>query len=266
MIRRNEILRIEGENFRVVQIFGDLAMLIRMKGQSVELIRMDAQRLDEEVKAGTVTVELDKWSDIEHREFPESMINTGKEAYELIRAIVSNPEIYVEHGLRRVLREAAKGDRMIERRLGLLVGIYWRRGQVWQSLIPDYVRNTGHVEGGRKRGRRAADGRETGAALTPEWLGRMEVICQKYLLGEEKATLQEAYDAFVRDARTALEAGELKIEVNEGEESAENESAGIPSFHQFYYFHRTRHGKKRVKKEEKIAENEKTGDEMEMGE
>ena len=47
MIKVNDILELNSIEYRVVQLFGCLALILPMKGQSVDLISMDADDLND---------------------------------------------------------------------------------------------------------------------------------------------------------------------------------------------------------------------------
>ena len=46
MIKVNDIVELNSIEYRVVQLFGCLALILPMKGQSVDLIGMDADELN----------------------------------------------------------------------------------------------------------------------------------------------------------------------------------------------------------------------------
>lgn len=259
MINRNEILKMDGIEYRVVQIFGDTAHLIRMDGQSVDLIKCMASNLSRGVRAGRITVELDEWADVEIRSVTEESLKKAEADYRLIELIVENPLLYTDGGRKRLVSAVSQGDAHLERRINLILGTYWRRGQVLQSLVPAYGGSTGHVNTGRKRGRRAVDGNESGVDLTPEVLQAMNEGCRRYLMGEGKLPLRKAYESFIDDYRSARvnvksknEEGEEKEVLNEcavhksenGEEEHMQREAScpVPTFNQFYYFYRSRYG------------------------
>ena len=259
MINRNEILKMDGIEYRVVQIFGDTAHLIQMNGQSVELIKCLASGLSKGVRAGRITVELDEWADVEIRPVSDELVKKAEADYKLIELIVENPLLYTDGGRKRLVSAVSRGDAQLERRINLILGTYWRRGQVLQSLVPAYGGATGPVSRSRKRGRRAADGNDSGVDLSPEVLDAMNEGCRRYLMGEGKLPLRKAYEAFVEDYRNGrlverradvVESNELPFneyrkssEVNEEmNDSRVQEEIAVPTFNQFYYFYRSRYG------------------------
>ena len=267
MINRNEVLKIDGIDYRVVQIFGDTAHLIQMNGQSVELIKCSASSLSKSVKAGRITVELDEWADVEFRPVSEELLKKAEADYKLIELIVENPLLYSDGGRKRLVSAVSRGDAQLERRINLILGTYWRRGQVVQSLVPAYGGAIGRVEKGRKRGRRAADGSDPGVDLTPEVLEAMNEGCRRYMMGEGKLPLKKAYEAFVDDYRNCLlnernqsvesadgrsmnECAELAGIDEENELIQIQEPIAVPTFNQFYYFYRSRYGSLRKRNEE----------------
>lgn len=54
MIKVNDILELNSIEYRVIQLFGCLALILKMKGQSVDLISMDADELNDGLLKGTV--------------------------------------------------------------------------------------------------------------------------------------------------------------------------------------------------------------------
>lgn len=259
MINRNEILKIDGIEYRVVQIFGDTAYLIHMNGQSVEPIKCLASSLSNGVRAGRITVELDEWADVEIRPVSVELMKKAEADYKLIELIVENPLLYVEGGRKRLVAAVARGDAQLERRINIILGTYWRRGQVLRSLVPAYRGATGRVEKGRKRGRRAVDSNDSGVDLTPEVLEAMNEGCRRYLMGEGKLPLSKAYEAFADDYRNELlnenkddEKNGLETSCNkcteavgengESAESQKQKNVSVPTFNQFYYYYRSRYG------------------------
>lgn len=259
MINRNEILKMDGVKYRVVQIFGDTAHLIQMTGQSIELIKCLASQLSKGVRSGRITVELDEWADVEVRPISEESRKKAEDDYKLIELIVENPLLYTDGGRRRLVSAVSRGDAQLERRINLILGTYWRRGQVLESLVPDYGKARGRVDKGRKRGRRAAQGAAPGVDLTPEVLESMNAGCQKYLIGERKLPLREAYRAFLGDYLSERRGTPVVEDENNGNdvtiEQSESSSeepkmnhanevgeTPVPTFNQFYYFYRSRYG------------------------
>ncbi len=54
MIKVNDIVELNSIEYRVIQLFGCLALILPMKGQSVDLISMDADDLNDGLLKGTV--------------------------------------------------------------------------------------------------------------------------------------------------------------------------------------------------------------------
>ena len=165
MIKVNDIVELNSIEYRVVQLFGCLALILPMKGQSVDLIGMDADELNDGILKGTVLLKKDAWIDIQYRKLTDVMLKTAKENYELIKPIISTPDLYKLNGRKRLVQAYSKGDKHLERRMNMLIGNYWRRGQSIYSLVPDYGKNTGRTSSGAKRGRKGKSDSE-GAALT----------------------------------------------------------------------------------------------------
>ena len=157
MIRVNDVIEIESIQYRVVQLFGCLALLIPMNGQSVYLISMDADELNESLSKGKVLLKEDKWIALQYKSLSDNMLKAAEASYQAILPIVSNPMLYTSDGRRKLVQAYAKGDRLEERRLNQLIGIYWRRGQSKYALVPDYGKNTGHTSSGAKRGRKGRE-------------------------------------------------------------------------------------------------------------
>ena len=93
MIKVNDIVELNSIEYRVVQLFGCLALILPMKGQSVDLIGMDADELNDGILKGTVLLKKDAWIDIQYRKLTDVMLKTAKENYELIKPIISTPDL-----------------------------------------------------------------------------------------------------------------------------------------------------------------------------
>ncbi len=237
--KENEIVKWNDIEYRVIRVFENLTLLIQMNGQSVHLIRAATSRINEMIDSGKATIEIDPWADIAIREGSNACRSVAKENYKEILPFLSNPELYSEDGIELLTKAASPGDPKRARRLRLMIAQYWRRGQHPNALIPMYKGNPGRASGGRKRGRRAGEGKEEGTPLTPKLLQLMNEYCRKAMSGEEngiqnkKPKLKESYQNLV----------ELIHSFNE-EAGESGERIGIPSYYQFYYFYRTRYGTK----------------------
>lgn len=240
MIRVNDVIEMNGAQYRVVQRFGSLALMIAMTGQSVDLIDVDADELDELMKGGRILLKRDEWADLPYRKVTDGMRRTAMEGYEAIKSIVSNPELYRREGRRRLVQAVSGGDRQLERRLSLLIATYWRRGQTPFALIPDYGHNAGRVASGAKRGRKGRAG-AAGAAPSPELLNAMDAACRSYEESNGSLTLKAAY-AQLCEAWEESKRNEFDNSTNGNDEASSREEIAIPSYHQFYYFYRTRYG------------------------
>ena len=240
--KENEIVKWNGEEYRVIRIFEDLTLLIQMNGQSVHLVRAATSRLNEMIDSGRATIEIDPWADIAIRERSSACKVAAQENYKEILPFLSNPELYSEDGIESLTKAASPGDPKQARRLRLMIAQYWRRGQHPNALIPMYKGNPGRASGGRKRGRRAGEGKEEGAPLTPKLLQLMNEYCLIAMNGDEngieskKPKLKESYQSLTEYIHS------LNKDIRENEKII-----GIPSYYQFYYFYRTRYGTKSKK-------------------
>lgn len=235
----NEIIKWNEIEYRVIKIFGDLTLLIKMKGQSVNLVRAATSKLNEMIENGTATIELDPFADMPVRKWTKSVEKTGRDLYEMILPFLSNPELYSERGIEELCNDAADGDVKWARKLKLMIATYWRRGQHAKSLIPMMKGNPGRATSGRKRGRRAGEGKKEGASLTPKILELMNETCIEML--ENNRKLVNTRELNVKEFYALLvdKINSINSEKNDGYEFIE-----IPSFWQFYYFYRTRYGTK----------------------
>ena len=107
MIKVNDIVELNSIEYRVIQLFGCLALILPMKGQSVDLISMDADDLNDGLLKGTVLLKKDPWIDIQYRKLTDVMLKTAKENYELIKSIISTPDLYKLNGRPSILAEEA---------------------------------------------------------------------------------------------------------------------------------------------------------------
>lgn len=242
MIKVNDIVELNSIEYRVIQLFGCLALILPMKGQSVDLISMDADDLNDGLLKGTVLLKKDPWIDIQYRKLTDVMLKTAKENYELIKSIISTPDLYKLNGRKRLVQAYSKGDKHLERRMNMLIGNYWRRGQSIYSLVPDYGKNTGRISSGAKRGRKGKSDSE-GASLTDELLGNMEKASIKYRESDGELTLREVYEWMCLninkgdDDRTHSSAEQMN-----DKDAAADSKPELPTYHQFYYYYRTRYG------------------------
>lgn len=232
-MKTNEVIMRDGALFRIVQIFGNDALLIRMNGQSVDLVHCDAMDLDREVIDGRATIELDPWADVAFRTGSPSMIETAARSYAKIESIVTNPHVYAPGGRLELVKAAAKGDPAEERRIKLLLGTFWRRGQHVLSLMPDFGKNKGFCTGGKKRGRRTASGEPSGCALSAELLRVMDESIRAYIESGRKESLRSVYSSMVEQWMNECKSDSVLETVSDRH---------APSYHQFYYYYRTRYG------------------------
>ena len=79
MIKVNDILELNSIEYRVVQLFGCLAFILPMKGQSVDLISMDADELNDGILKGTVLLKKDPWIDIQYRKLTDVMLQRSRQ-------------------------------------------------------------------------------------------------------------------------------------------------------------------------------------------
>lgn len=237
--KENEIIKWNEIEYRVIKIFGNLTLLIKMKGQSVHLVRAATSKLNEMIDNGTGTIEIDPFADMASRKWTESVEKTGRYLFETILPFLSNPELYSERGIEDLCNAAAAGDDKQARRLKLLIATYWRRGQNAKSLMPMLKGNPGRATTGRKRGRKAGEGKKDGAALTPRILDLMNESCIEML--ERHGEIVNTKELKVKEFYSLL----VDI-INSINNEIEDESERIetPSFWQFYYFYRTRYGTK----------------------
>ena len=217
MIKVNDIVELNSIEYRVIQLFGCLAIILPMKGQSVDLISMDADELNDGLLKGTVLLKKDPWIDIQYRKLTDVMLKTAKENYKLIKSIISTPDLYKLNGRKRLVQAYSKGDKHLERRMNMLIGNYWRRGQSIYSLVPDYGKNTGRTSSGAKRGRKGKSDNEGALREVYEWM------CLNINKSDDDRTHSSAEQMNDKDA-----AADSKPE--------------LPTYHQFYYYYRTRYG------------------------
>lgn len=241
----NEIIKIDDVEWRVVHIFESNALMIRMKGQSVDLQSFNTNELDEMVHNGTWTIEIDPWADVAFRTGNDAMKEKARKDYDRIHPLLRDPEIYSEKGRRRLIRELCNGDAVEMRRVKLLLGTFWRRGQHMLSLMPDYGKNVGHVENGKKRGKKAKEGGEIGAEPTPELIAAMDKAAKDFADAPEGRTLKAVYESFVQSWLS--EDIHLK-ETNDDVTKAGEVKRTAPTYYQFYYYYRTRYGTRSGKK------------------
>lgn len=238
-MRVNEIIKINDTEWRVVHIFESNALMIKMKGQSVDLQSFDMNELDAMVRNGTGTIELDPWADVAFRTGNDAMKEKAKRDYDRIHPLLRNPEIYSDMGRRRLIRELCGGDAAEMRRVKLLLGTFWRRGQHMLSLMPDYGKNVGHVETGKKRGKKAKEGGEIGAEPTPELIAAMDAAARNFVEAPDGRTLKAVYEDFVQ----RWVSGEIQSEAtNDSAPETTEEKRMAPTYYQFYYYYRTRYG------------------------
>lgn len=233
----NEIIKWNEIEYRVIKIFGNLTLLIKMKGQSVHLVRAATEKLNEMIENGTATIELDPFADMAVRKWTKSVEKTGRDLYEIILPFLSNPELYSERGIEELCNDAADGDIKWARKLKLMIATYWRRGQHPKALMPMLKGNPGRAASGRKRGRRAGEGEKEGAALTPQILELMNEACIEML--ERHGEFVNTKELKVKEFYSLMTD---KINLLNSEMNDESQFIEIPSFWQFYYFYRTRYG------------------------
>ena len=77
----NEIIKWNEIEYRVIKIFGNLTLLIKMKGQSVHLVRAATEKLNEMIENGTATIELDPFADMAVRKWTKSVEKTGRDLF-----------------------------------------------------------------------------------------------------------------------------------------------------------------------------------------
>ena len=99
--------------------------------------------------------------------------------------------------------------------------------------------NPGRATTGRKRGRKAGEGKKDGAALTPRILELMNESCIEML--ERHGDIVNTKELKVKEFYLLLVD---KINSINNEIEDKSEWIEMPSFWQFYYFYRTRYGTK----------------------
>lgn len=152
--------------------------------------------------------------------------------YEIIKPIVKDEEVFDKRvrarRINQIISESSIGKTTIYR----LLRRYWQRGQIKNAFLPDY-NNSGAA--GRRRqfvnskaGRNRVYGSGEGVPVTEDIRKMFRIICDKYLMNENKLPIRYAYSRFGA-------AYKLKY--------PNTCEPDIPTFRQFQYFYKTEYTK-----------------------
>ncbi len=152
--------------------------------------------------------------------------------YELIKPIVEGEGAFDKRvrasRLNQVIAESGKGKPTLYR----LLRRYWQRGQMKNTLLPDY-KNSG--AGGKRRnfttskaGRPRIYGIGRGEPVTESVRKQFRIICDKYLMNDKGFSIRYSYIKFTKA---------YKLKHPEAEEHE------IPTLRQFQYFYKTEYTK-----------------------
>jgi hypothetical protein len=171
-------------------------------------------------------LQAESW-EVESSNFQEIQKN-----YELIKLIVGSEEAFNKRARAKKISHAITTSGKSKSTIYRLVRRYWQRGQIKNSLLPDY-KNSGAAGKRRnftnsKAGRPRVYGKGNGEAVNESIRKQFRIICDKYLMNDKGYSIRYAYNKFGK-------AYKLKYP-----DVAEHE---IPTYRQFQYFYQTEYTK-----------------------
>lgn len=186
------------------------------------------------IEAGRYSFAPDLWRPTWKDSAGETAIRLRDRAWELIRpAVTDEPAIYDPKRRRSILLEIGRTNGKDVSNLYKILGKYWRYGKVPDALLPDYSAcgksRDLFKESAKRSGRRKAPG-AVGKKLTKEDLRNFQSALIRYHLGEDKLSLEKTYQHLVDDFYT--------VKDKDGNTVAPFDPDEIPSWNQFYYWHR----------------------------
>ena len=196
----NDVISWNQLRLRILHLENNSAFLFPID-QSADSYRVVSQQdLNQALEAGTASKVPDPFSDLRHRKFSGKVQERAKANFELIKSIVSSDAVLFDKQRRSdAIRKASGNNGSAARRIRRLLGQWWRKGQMPNSLVPAYGTNAGRSFAGMPIGRKAAGGKHR-LAVTPETREAFDRIVRKYVFnGKQSLSLYRAYSMYLAE-------------------------------------------------------------------
>ncbi len=203
MLKVNDVLKYNGQIFRILSLLGDQIVWINMESPKGLPSLMPAGELSEALDDEQLVRAEDPYADLA-LVTPEtgSLARTKRDQnFALISHIINEPLFYDPKVRSTRIKEALEEHAVSKPTLYKLLRRYWQRGQTPNALLPDYKNSGG--KGKRRKGASKKLGRPRkhtpglGAIVTEETERLFRLAIERHLLKEKEAGLSYAHRRFV---------------------------------------------------------------------